>query len=118
MYSFSQTNIVLFLKQLPTEIAIFINVCYHMKCVSSDRFSFLGAGFANILPAFSISWEVQTKYWKALKYSEQYILYHLSGAKVIIWICSEYDIVFNFSWIALSNLTKSFTFFSCISFLS
>ena len=60
-------------------------------------FPFLGAGFANILPAFSISWEVQTRYSKALKYSEQYIRYHLSGTKVIIWICFEYDAVFNFS---------------------
>ena len=61
-------------------------------------FSFLVAGFANILPAFSILWEVQTRYSKALKYSEQYIIqYHLSGTKVIIWICFEYDAVFNFS---------------------
>ena len=80
-------------------------------------FLFLGAGFANIAPAFSISCESQTKYSKLLKYSEQYILDHLSGSKVRIWIGSEYDAVFSFYWIASCNLTKTFTFF-CISFLS
>ena len=39
MYSFTHTNIVFLFRHLPTEIVIFINVCY---------FSFLGAGFANI----------------------------------------------------------------------
>ena len=59
-------------------------------------FPFLGAGFANISPTFLISCEVQTRYSKTLKYSEQYIRDHLSGTKVRIWICSEYDAVFNF----------------------
>ena len=62
---------------------------------------FVGAGFANIPPTFLISCEVQTRYPKTLKYSEQYIRDHLSGIKVRIWICSEYDTVFNFSCIAL-----------------
>ena len=88
-----------------------------MKCFSGDSFSFLGAGFANISPAFLISCEFQTRYSKALKYSEQYIRDHLSGTKVRIWIGSEYDAVFNFSCIASCNLTKTFTFF-CMSFLS
>ena len=87
-----------------------------MKYFSGDSFPFLGAGFANILPTFLISCEVQTRYSKILKYSEQYIRDHLSGTKVRIWICSEYDAVFNFSCIALCNLTKSFTL-SSISFL-
>ena len=69
-------------------------------------FPFLGAGFANILPTFLISCEVQTRYSKTLKYSEQYIRDHLSGTKVRIWICSEYDAVFNFSCIASFNLTN------------
>ena len=80
-------------------------------------FPFLGAGFANISPTFLISCEVQTKYSKILKYSEQYIRDHLSGTKVRIWIDSEYDAVFNFSCIASSNLSKTFNFFY-MSFLS
>ena len=65
-------------------------------------FPFLGTGFANIPPNFLFSCEVQTSYPKTLKYSEQYIRNRLSGTKVRIWICSEYDAVFNFSCIALS----------------
>ena len=68
-----------------------------MKCFIGDSFSFLGAGFANILLTFSISSAVHTRYSKALKYSEQYFQDHLSGNKVRIWICSEYNAVFNFS---------------------
>ena len=89
-----------------------------MKCFSGDRFSFFGAGFANTPRMFLISCEVQTSYSKTfLKYSEQYIGDHISGTKIRIWVCPEYDAVFNFSCIALCNLTKSFTF-SSISFSS
>ena len=117
MYFFTHINIVLLFRQLRTEIVIFINVCYQMKCFSGNSFSFfLGAGFANI-PPFLISCEVLTSYSKTLKYSEQYIRDHLSDTKVRIWIRSEYDAVFNFSCIASCNLTKSFTF-SFISFVS
>ena len=83
-------------------------------------FPFLGVGFSNIPPTFLISCEVQASYWKTLKYSEQYIRDHLSGARVIIWIFSEYDaffIIIIIFCIALCNLTKSFIF-SFISFLS
>ena len=81
MYSFTHTNIVFLFRYLPTEIVIFINVCYQMKCFSGDSgrvsmvrvFPFLGAGFANIPPTFLISCEVQTRYSKTLKYSEQHI---------------------------------------------
>ena len=69
-------------------------------------FPFLGAGFANIPPTYLISCEVQTKYSKILKYSEQYIRDRLSGSKVTIWNGSEYGAVFNFSCIASCNLTK------------
>ena len=69
-------------------------------------FPFLGAGFANISPTFFITWEVQTRYLKILKYSEQYIRDHLSGTQVRTWIRSEYDAVFNFSRIVSSNLAK------------
>ena len=78
-----------------------------MKCFSDDNYSL----FANISPTFLISCEVQTRYSRILKYSEQYILDHLSGTKVRIWIGSEYDAVFNFFCIASCNLTKTFTFF-------
>ena len=40
MYSFTHTNIVFLFKHLPTEIVIFKNVCYQMKCFSGDSFSF------------------------------------------------------------------------------
>ena len=40
MYSFTHTNIVFLFRHLPTETVTFINVCYHMKCFSGDRFSF------------------------------------------------------------------------------
>ena len=80
-------------------------------------FLFSGAGFANISPTFLISCEVQTRYSRILKYSEQYIRDHLSGTKVRIWIGFEYDAVFSFSCIVSCNLTKTCTFF-CISFLS
>ena len=73
--------------------------------------------FANISPTLLIWCEVQTRYSKILKYSEQYIGNHLSGTKVRIWFGSEYDTVFSFSCIASYNLTKILTF-SSMSFLS
>ena len=96
-----------------------------MKCFSGDSFSVLGIGFANISPTFLISCEVQTRYSKILKYSEQYIRNHLSGTKVRIWTGSEYDVALNmmlnmmlhFSCIASCSLTKTFTY-SCMSFSS
>ena len=80
-------------------------------------FPFLGAGFANIPPTFLISYKIQTRYYKTLKCSDQYIRDHLSGTKVEIWICSEYDAVFDFSCIVSCNLIKTSTLF-CMSFLS
>ena len=62
-----------------------------MNCFSSDSFSFFRSGFANIQSTFLISCEVQTRNSKTLERSEQYIRDHLSGPKVSIWICSEYD---------------------------
>ena len=69
----------------------------------------LRADSANIPPTILSSCEVQARYSKTLKYSEQYIGDHLSGTKVRIWIGSEYDAVFHFSCIASCNLTKTFT---------
>ena len=80
-------------------------------------FFFSEAGFTNISHTFLISCEVQTRYSRIVKYTEQYIRDHLSGTKVRVWISSEYHAVFNFSCIASCNLTKTFTFF-CMSFLS
>ena len=111
MYSFTHTNMVFLFRHLPTEIFIFINFCYQMKCLSDDSFSFLEAIFANIPPTFLILCEVRTRYSKTLKYSEQYIRDHLPGTKVRFWIYSEYHAVFNFSCIAVCNLTKLFAFF-------
>ena len=109
MYSFTHTNIVFLFRHLPTEIVIFINVCYQMKCFSGNSFSFLRAGFADIPPTFLISCEVQTRHSKTLKYSEQYIRGHLPGTKVSICICSEHDAIFNFSCLALCYRTNSFS---------
>ena len=117
MYSFTHTKIDFLFKHLPTEIFISKSVCYQMKCFGGDSFFlFLEAGFANISSTFTISREVQTRYPKTLRYSQQYICDHLSGTKVRTWICSEYDAVISFSCIASYNLIKSFSF-SCMSFL-
>ena len=40
MYSFTYTTIVFLFNHLPTEILIFKNVCYLMKCFSDDSLSF------------------------------------------------------------------------------
>ena len=45
MYSFTHMNIVFLFRHLPTEIAIFINVCYQMKCFSGDSFSLFRSRF-------------------------------------------------------------------------
>ena len=62
----------------------------------------LRADSANIPPTILSSCEVQARYSKTLKYSEQYIGDHLSGTKVRIWIGSEYDAAFDFSCIAFA----------------
>ena len=46
MYSFTHTNIVFLFRHLPTEIVIFINVCYQIKCFSGDSFSFFRSRFS------------------------------------------------------------------------
>ena len=69
MYSFT----TLLFRQLPTEIAIFINICYQIIVSVLIGFPFLGAGFTNIPPTFLVSCEFQTRYSKTLKYSEQCI---------------------------------------------
>ena len=65
MYSFT----ILRFRQLPTEIVIFINVCYQINCFSGDSIPFFGVCFANVPPTVLISCEVQTWYSKTLKYS-------------------------------------------------
>ena len=69
--SYTDTNIVFLFRHLPTEIVIFINVCYQMKWFSGDSFSFFSSRFANTSPTFLISCEVQTRYSKTFRYSEQ-----------------------------------------------
>ena len=112
MYSFTHTNIVFLFRHLPTEIVIFINVCYQMKCFSGDSFSFFRSRFCQYSTYFFDFMWSSNKVFKEC--SEQYIRDHLSGTKVSIWIYFKYDAGFDFSCIALCNLTKSFTF----SFLS
>ena len=117
MYSFTHTNTVFLFKHLPTEIVIFKNVCYQMKCFSGDSFPFFRSRFCQYFTYFFISCEVQTRCSKILKYSEQYIRDHLSVTTVRIWIGSKYDAVFSFTCIASCNLTKTFNFF-CMPFSS
>ena len=45
MNSFTHTNIVFLPIYVPTEIVIFINVCYQMKCFSDNSFSFFRSRF-------------------------------------------------------------------------
>ena len=48
MYSFTPylcTHIIVLLRHLPTEIFIFISVCYQMKCFSGDSFLFFRIRF-------------------------------------------------------------------------
>ena len=45
MYSFLHTNIVFLFRHLPTEIIIFINICYQMKYFSGDSSSFFRKRF-------------------------------------------------------------------------
>ena len=71
-------NIVFFFRHLPTEIVIFINVCYQTSL--AIVFPVLGAGFANVPPTFLISCEVQTRYSRKIKifwtvYSRLFIRY-------------------------------------------
>ena len=111
------------LKAKNFENPIFTFVCFSLKAVYTKTFATCKLLFmysfthTNISPMFLISCEVQTRYSKTLKYSKQYIRDHISGTKVRIWICSEYDAVFDFFCIASCHLTKSFTcsFISCLS---
>ena len=48
IYSFIHTNIIFPFRDLPTEIVIFMNVCYQMKFFSDGICSFFRTGFANI----------------------------------------------------------------------
>ena len=73
MYSSTHTNVVFLFRYLPTEIAILINICYQIKGVVDDSFSYFGAGFPNTPPTFLTSCEVHTRFSKTLKYSEKYI---------------------------------------------
>ena len=45
MYSFNHTNIVFLSRHQHTEIVIFINVCYQMKCFAGDIYSFFRSRF-------------------------------------------------------------------------
>ena len=45
MYSFTRTNKFFLFRHLPTEVFIFINVIYQMKCFSGDSFSFFASRF-------------------------------------------------------------------------
>ena len=45
MYSFTHTSIVFLFRHLPTEIFMFINVCFQMNSFSGDSFSFFRSRF-------------------------------------------------------------------------
>ena len=46
MYSSTHTNVVFLFRYLPTEIAILINICYQIKGVVDDSFSYFGSRFS------------------------------------------------------------------------
>ena len=96
MYSFTYTNIVFLFRHLPTEIAIFINVCYQIKCFSGDSSSFFRGRFCSY-PTYFFDYIWSSN--KVFKDIEIFWTLH-SGTKVRIWICSDDDAVFNFSCIA------------------
>ena len=58
MSSFTHTNIVFLFRDLPTAIVMFINVCYQMKCFSSDSFSFFRSRFSLSSYTFVTRWRV------------------------------------------------------------
>ena len=64
MYSFTQTNIVFLFKHLPSEIVIFKNVCYQMKCFSRNSFSFFKE---QILPIFHLLFDFMWSLDKVFK---------------------------------------------------
>ena len=47
LYSFTHANIVFLFSHWPTEIVIFINICYQMKCFSGDSFYFFRNRFCS-----------------------------------------------------------------------
>ena len=109
MYSFTHTNIV-FLSTYLLKVSSSQTFVTGWSTSVVIVFRFLAAGFAIVSPSFLISCEVQTRYSKTLKYSEHYIRDHLSRTKVSMWICYKYNAIFNFSFIASCEPTKSFTF--------
>ena len=109
MYCFTHSDIAFLSRHLFTETVIFISACYQMKCCIWEQ----------VLLMFHLPFWFHVRFIRYSKTlcSEHYFRDHLSGTKVRIWNCSEYDTMVNFSCIVSCNLTKSFAFFS-ISFLS
>ena len=99
MYSFTHTNIVFLFRKLFSEIAIFINVCYQMKCFSGNSFSFLGIGFANISPdIFDFMWSSNKEFkdikifWKVhlrpfIRYQGKYLDLFWIWCYFFFWHC-------------------------------
>ena len=104
MYSFTQTKIVFLFKHLPSEIVIFKNVCYQMKCFSRNSFSFFKE---QILPIFHLLFDFMwslDKVFKDIKifwtvHSRPFIRYQ---GKNLDWFWIWYCFQFFLHWYSLS----------------
>ena len=98
MHSFTHINIVFLFRHLCTEIVIFVNVCYQMKCfLLVIVFPFLGTGFANISPIlFWFQWGSSNKVLKDIKifwteYLRPFIRYQGKNLDLFwIWCCFQF----------------------------
>ena len=117
MYSFTHTNIVFLFRHLPTEIFIFINICYQMKWKWWYIFLFQEQ---MLLIFHQLSW-FHVKFKQSIQRYQNILN---STFKTIHQVARQiFGFVLNmmrfliFFYIALCNLAKSFTF-SFISLLS
>ena len=92
IYSFTHTNIAFFFRHLPTEIVIFINIYYQMKCFIGDRFSFFRSKFCYYSTYFFYFMWSSNKVLKDIKtlsvHSRTFIRYRGKSLNLFwIWCC-------------------------------
>ena len=95
-YSFLHTNIVFLFRHLPTEIVIFINICYQMKCFSGDSFYFFRNRFCSYSTYFFDFMWSSNKVFKDIKifwtvHSRPFIRYQGKNLDWFwIWCCFQF----------------------------
>ena len=100
MYSFTHTNIIFLFRHLPTEIAIFINVCYQMKCFSGDSFFFFRSRCSKYSNSFFDFMWSSNKVFKEIKifwtvHSRSFIRYQGKNVDLFwIWCCFQFFLDF------------------------